>query len=186
MAEKITIVPYNPEWPRMYEQERRILAETLADFAIRIEHVGSTSVPGLGAKPIIDIMIGMEDASRLDELPPPMLAAGYCYIQYYEDELPFRRYFTRVNGLHGIHYATRPGFKDRKLHFTTHHIHIVPLDSDWWPRHLFFRDYLRNHPAARKEYYRIKMELSKIEWNNRNDYTEAKSEFIQGIEQLMR
>ena len=184
MTHKIVIVPYNSEWPLLFQQEQKKIEAALADFQPIVEHVGSTSVVGLGAKPIIDIMVGIPDASRLDELRKPMLQAGYCYVSYYEDVLPERRYFVVIQGREGDWYKQREDKFDSVLYPCTHHIHIVPLGSHFWKRHLFFRDYLRTHDEARDAYYALKKELSRRVWTARNDYTAAKSAFIRNIEKL--
>lgn len=184
MSKKITIVPYNPEWPSLFEIEKQIIGKALMQLSPVIEHVGSTSVVGLGAKPIIDIMVGLPEESLLDAVVAPMLSAGYCYVSYYEGVMPYRRYFIKMDGYHGQHYrqeSERPG---RAFFPSTHHIHIVIKNSEFWQRHLFFRDYLRTHPEERDAYYELKLKLSKKEWNDRNDYTDAKSAFIQRIEGL--
>lgn len=186
MSSKITIVPYNPEWPRLFEIEKQQIAEALKRFNPAIEHVGSTAVSGLGAKPIIDMMVGMATENDLDGLVSPMLSAGYCYVQYYEDVMPYRRYFIKMEDHKGEHYrheSERPG---RKLFPSTHHIHIVAKKSEFWERHLFFRNYLRTHPEEKAAYFQLKLKLSEKEWEDRHDYTEAKSAFIQRIEGLRR
>jgi GrpB-like predicted nucleotidyltransferase (UPF0157 family) len=160
---KIFIAPYDPNWPIMFEQERARLAEVLDGHFVDIQHIGSTSVPGLGAKPIIDIMVAVRTLEDADKFCiRPVVALGYEYVKEFESDTPMRRYFRKEN--------------ERGVR--THHIHLVEIDSDWWTRHLLFRDYLRLHPEARRAYEAHKRELANPEWNTSNDYAEAKTEFI--------
>ena len=118
----------------MFEEEKQLLQAVLGEVSAKVEHIGSTSVDRLAAKPIIDIMIGLTDFSVADGLVPRIETLGYEYIKKYEDEMPFRRFF--VKNLKGIR---------------THQIHMVEIDSEFWGRHLLFRDYLRHNPAIANE-----------------------------------
>ncbi|MDQ3812942.1 MAG: GrpB family protein, partial [Armatimonadota bacterium] len=139
--------------------------QRLLPTSAAIEHIGSTSVPGLAAKPIIDIMVGLADFTQADALVLRLQSLNYEYVPQFEDEMPFRRYFRKEDS--GVR---------------THQIHMVALSSEFWRRHLFFRDYLVTHPNAAEEYATLKRELAKREWNDVNDYATAKTEFIQRIE----
>jgi GrpB-like predicted nucleotidyltransferase (UPF0157 family) len=163
---KIEIENYDPLWPKLYEQEKEIILNACVNKIHSIEHVGSTSVPGLGAKPIIDILLGVTNLKIADSFIPNMIDAGYEYVSKYEDVMPERRYFVKRN---------TEGNK-------THHVHTVEVGSDFWKRHLLFRDYLRINDDARDRYWDLKKELSMQDWNDRNDYTDAKTEFIRSIE----
>ncbi|MBS1493556.1 MAG: GrpB family protein [Bacteroidetes bacterium] len=185
---KIEIVPYNPEWKIKFEEEKKILSELLKEFNPEIEHIGSTAIEGLGAKPIVDIQIGMRKYEDLDAIVDKMIAAGYVYYKKYEDVLPGRRYFVKAanpnnDTLPKILYTYDDIF-DRKEHPHLFHIHSVELDSDWWRRHIAFRDYLRNNDNARDEYYKLKVDLARKEWEDKNDYTDAKTDFVKSIEKL--
>ncbi|CAF3792381.1 unnamed protein product [Rotaria sp. Silwood1] len=185
---KIEIVPYNPEWKNKFEEEKKILSEILKEFNPEIEHIGSTAIEGLGAKPVVDIQIGMRKYEDLDEIVEPMINSEYVYYEKYEDVLPDRRYFVKAantnnDELPKILYSYEDNF-DRKEHPHLFHIHTVELDSDWWRRHIAFRDYLRKNIEARDEYYKLKMELAKKDWEDKNDYTDAKTEFVKSIEKL--
>ena len=163
---KITLVEYNSDWPKVFEQEYGLLFQTLSDSVTQIEHIGSTSVPGLLSKPIIDIMIGLADFSIADNLVPKIVSLGYIYFSEFEDVMPNRRFFKKlVDGT------------------ATHHIHMTEIDSKFWQRHLLFRNYLRSNPNAANEYAMLKKELSKQDWGDSNDFAEAKTEFIKNIEE---
>lgn len=151
----------------MFERERKSLEAVIGAGAAIIEHIGSTSVTGLAAKPIIDIMIGLRDFSVADRLVPEIVALGYIYIPKYEKEMPYRRYFKKVAG--GV---------------STHHIHMVQAGGDFWQRHLLFRDYLMANPDVAAAYAVLKKELAKLEWDDTNDYADAKTAFVKNIENM--
>jgi GrpB-like predicted nucleotidyltransferase (UPF0157 family) len=169
MAQKIIIAEYDPVWPSLYEIEARRIREALGDLLLSIEHVGSTSVPGLAAKPRIDIMPAVASETVLDETIEPMTALGFEYISRFEDEMPFRRLFSR----------------DATPDEIAVNIHTVAINSEFWERHLLFRDYLRANPDAAAEYARLKRELAP-QFTETNDYAGAKTEFIKEIETRAR
>lgn len=162
---KVTVVEYRPEWQKMFEDEKRILQTALGDVPAQIEHIGSTAVAGLAAKPIIDLMVGLEDFSIADNVVPKIEALGYEYIQKYEAVLPFRRFLIKERG--GIR---------------THNIHMVGIGGEFWERHILFRDYLRQNPGIAGQYASLKKELAGREWEDVNEYADAKTEFIKEIE----
>jgi GrpB-like predicted nucleotidyltransferase (UPF0157 family) len=162
---KVAIVAYCPEWRELFEAEKRALQAVLGGVAAQIEHVGSTAVVGLAAKPIIDVMIGLEDFSVADQLVPSIEALGYEYIQKYETVMPFRRFFTKEQE------GTR-----------THQIHMVGIGPEFWERLILFRDYLRQHAEVAARYAALKQELAARDWVDVNEYADAKTEFVRKIE----
>ncbi len=167
MATKITITDYNLTWPGLFAAEKVQLMAVISDHVADIQHIGSTSVPGLGAKPVIDIMIGVRSLTNADAYCiAPIIGLDYEYVKEFEAELPFRRYFR----------------KDNSEGVRTHQIHLVEIESDWWVRHLVFRDYLRTHREASEAYERLKRELAAQPFETTNDYAEAKTDFIKAIE----
>ncbi len=161
---KVQVTDYSPTWHEMFEREKQLLASVIKESG-SIEHIGSTAVVGLVAKPVIDILIGLDDFSTAGEIVPRIKALGYKYVPEYEDVMPERRYFKRVST--GI---------------STHHIHMVEIGGEFWERHLLFRDFLRANPDAAEEYAVLKKNLAAVEWKDKNDYTEAKTAFIKNIE----
>ena len=129
----VRIVPYDPAWPSLFEQERSLLQEALGEWlAGPVEHFGSTAVPGLAAKPVIDIMAGVDS---LQASQPAIAAAGglgYVYYPYRPDDM---------------HWFCKPSAA-----FRTHHLHLVPFNSRLWIERLAFRDYLRRDQAVAAEY----------------------------------
>jgi GrpB-like predicted nucleotidyltransferase (UPF0157 family) len=95
MTDRVTIVPYDPDWPRRFDEERRALTAVFAGAKAVIEHVGSTAVPGLGAKPVMDIIVGVPLLAEVEHRVPALEAAGYEYVPEYEQQLPDRRYFRK-------------------------------------------------------------------------------------------
>lgn len=158
----IELVPYDAAWPARFEEEcaqlRRVLTPWLAG---PIEHIGSTAIPGLAAKPVIDIMAGV---TSLEDSRPALAAAtrlGYCYSPY-QPEL--RHWFCKPS-----------------LGFRTHHLHLVPIGSPQWIRPIAFRDYLRAHPDVAAEYEALKRRLATEFRFDRGAYTAAKSPFIDAV-----
>lgn len=162
--QQIVVVDYDPRWPEMYEADRAAILEALGPMVRDTEHAGSTAVPGLAAKPIIDVLLGVH-ADDLDRIIAPLAEIGYEYSPDWEISLPMRRYFRRLapDGAH------------------THHLHAVPFGGEFWTRHLAFRDYLRAHPEAVREYGELKRRVARTERNSL-DYTFAKTAFIRSIE----
>jgi GrpB-like predicted nucleotidyltransferase (UPF0157 family) len=162
MPDRVTVVPYDPAWPGRFDEERRALAAVFVGSDAVIEHIGSTAVPGLGAKPVIDIMVGVPVLVAVDDRIPALEAAGYEYVQEYEQQLPDRRYFRK------------PRLGPRAFH-----VHCVVRGSDFWNLHLAFRDRLRAHPELAAAYDSLKRELALRV--SKGEYTEAKSPFIEGV-----
>ena len=185
MAAQIEIVPFNQEWAGLFEQERQLLQDCLLPLDPVVEHIGSTSVKGLGAKPVIDILIGLPQEAQLAEVAGLLLEAGYCYFPCYEVELPERRFFARLPTLERAVFDNLDQLPAQEQHPHTHHLHVVAHGSPFWKRRLGFRDYLRSHPVARDAYFRMKVKLAKGSWESENDYAAAKTAFIHRIEWLM-
>ena len=163
---KIIIERYNNNWRTKFEEEFDLLMNSIKESDIKIEHIGSTSIEGLAAKPIIDIMIGLKDFNTANNHISTIESLGYNYVSKYENIMPHRRFFTKESS----------GKR-------THHVHMVGLESEFWNRHLRFRNHLRNNNEDRDKYLELKMDLAKREWANGNEYADAKSEFIKEIEE---
>ena len=163
MAKHVVVEPYNEAWQQDFAAIRAELEPALGLLALRIEHVGSTSVPGLSAKPIIDIDVVMEDYSKLDAVVAALAAIGYTH-----------------EGDQGI--PGREAFKyDGKEHLRNHHLYVCPENSAELHRHLTFRNYLRQHPEAVREYSRVKEEGAALYPYDIDRYIEHKSPFIESI-----
>lgn len=182
---KITFEPYNPSWKKQFESIKNELEKSIGFLNPQIEHIGSTSVEGLSAKPVIDIMIGVKDEKELDQIPPLMAGKDYVYYEKYNKDMPYRRFFIKL-----IDRPDQLGFPEiirsedqipEKMHdhkLRIAHIHTIPVSSEHWLRLIAFRDYLRTHPDVKDEYQQLKEHLSVQEWHDGNDYNEGKDPFI--------
>lgn len=172
VAVTAVVVPYDPRWPAFYERARRELAEALGGSLVEIEHVGSTAVPGLPSKPVIDIALGVEGIDR-PGLVNEIVGLGYQYVPEYEEELPFRRYFRR-------------GYPDPELHPTIeksgYHLHVVEAGHPFMRADVLFRDHLRTHPDDARAYAEVKQGLSGLDGQ---DYYDAKAPFVAGLKQRL-
>jgi GrpB-like predicted nucleotidyltransferase (UPF0157 family) len=164
----IVVVPYDPAWPELFREEAARVAAVFGDELLSIHHIGSTAVPGLAAKPIIDIMPVVRDVEQVDRLNEAMVALGYE--PKGEFGLPGRRFFVRYN-VEGQR---------------THHVHAYEPDNPEVVRHLDFRDYLIAHPEAAAQYAQLKQELAEQFRYEREQYTNSKTPFIKDIEQKAR
>ncbi len=164
MAYPVIIVEYNPRWPALYEEEKERILGLIGHRVVTIEHVGSTAVTGLGAKPIIDITIALRRLADAEECIDPLTSIGYEYKPPDRVGIPERRFFDK-----------------KPSGASTYHIHMVELTSDFWERHLLFRDFLRSHPEVAGQYCRLKKELAAKYGSDRDGYTEAKTPFIESV-----
>lgn len=170
MKQPVVIVDYDPVWPQVFEAEKARILSVTAGLIVALEHVGSTAVPGLGAKPIIDMLAGVRTlAEGRGTIGPLTGRLGYEYVPEFEIEMPYRLYFHK-------HPPTGDQF----------HLHMVETGSEFWERHLLFRNYLRAHAAARLDYDRLKRQLAAEFGSNRAGYTDAKTDFVRRIEAQAR
>jgi len=156
----VNLVQYSPEWQKSFEEEKSILQSTLGQIIKDIQHIGSTAIPNLMAKPIIDIGIAIENIQDVQKCVEPLKNLGYEYKG--EFNLPGRHFFIKGNP-------------------RTHHIHIVEQQSNHWKIWILFRDYLRNHEEIAKEYESLKIELAKKYKHNRQAYIKEKAPFIEKV-----
>lgn len=156
---EIVVETYNEKWPMLFQEEKDLLEVVFGNELLEIHHIGSTSVPGLSAKPTIDMMPIVHDIDVIDSFDNDMIALGYTPVR--EHGIEGRRFYKK-------------GVSKR-----THHIHIYQYDNkEQIDQHLAFRDYLRTHPEAANEYARLKIDLAKQFYNNRVLYTESKGDFV--------
>ncbi|MCD2425295.1 GrpB family protein [Niabella pedocola] len=187
---KIEIVPYNPEWTTDFEALKKELAAITGLWDPQIEHIGSTSVETLAAKPIIDLLVGVKHIKDLDHLPQALMNRGYIYYETYNSAMPYRRFFVKLH--------TEPADLSLPIriregdvipaalndhHHRRAHIHVLPLQSEHWIRHIAFRNYLRTHPDVKTAYQQLKQELGSLEWTDGNAYNAAKDAFLKTAEQ---
>jgi GrpB-like predicted nucleotidyltransferase (UPF0157 family) len=159
----VEICEYDVKWPLKFEKQKSDIMKAIGNKVVAIEHIGSTAVPGLGAKPIIDIMVGLQKLRDADDCIDPLKKIGYEYVPELEVEIPERRYFHKSPS------------SVLKKHY---HLHMVQIHGEFWKVQILFRDYLRTHSDSAQEYFRLKKELAAKYRLNREAYTEAKTSFI--------
>lgn len=172
--EEVAIVPYNPAWPQMFEQEKRHLLNCLPGELIRrLEHFGSTAIPNLSAKPIIDILVEVTSLEETKKKIVPILELqGYDYFwrpSSGDDVPPFYAWFIKRDA------------QGKR----SHHIHMVERHFEHWDR-LLFRDYLIEHPNVAKDYQVLKLRLARDYPNDRIAYTNGKTEFVVRITEIAK
>lgn len=163
----IKIVPYDRKWPAMFAAEAASLRSAMGRLALRIEHVGSTSVSGLAAKPVIDIQVSVASLETLDPYLAALAQRGYRHI---------------AMGLFDLVY---PFFQKPAVWPGTHHVHLCVFGADQERRHLAFRDYLRGHPVVAAEYVELKLSLAAINdgatLESRERYSRSKTRFVNSV-----
>ncbi|MCE3230865.1 MAG: hypothetical protein K0R52_793 [Alphaproteobacteria bacterium] len=163
----IYIVNYNPAWVNLAREEIKTLKEIFSgeDWVMDIQHIGSTAVPGLAAKPIIDIYIGTRSLEEAQRAVIPLENLGYSFWK----ENPNKEKMFFVKGM--------PPFGTGR----THHIHVVKYDSDYWRASILFRDYLRKHSQEAQTYAALKYQLMQDHGTDREAYTDAKTAYIASV-----
>lgn len=156
----VALYPYTAEWPLLFQNEAARLQAAIGAHVLDIQHVGSTSIPGLPAKPILDIGVAVENFEAAAVCIQPLAALGYHYRG--ERGIPRRHYFVKGDP-------------------STHHLHMNEIHSADWQQQIAFRDYLRQHPEAVHAYATLKAQLASQFPDDRLAYTESKSGFIAGV-----
>lgn len=162
MDKEVTIEDYNSNWSKQFEEEKEKLKEILGNKDVSIEHIGSTSIEGLGAKPILDIAIGVNDLEIVSEFIDPLKQVGYEFV--YHKDFPERRFFRKGKWRAG-----------------THHLHFYEFKGEHWNNQILFRNYLRVNPDVLKEYHQLKVDLAEKFRFDRVSYTTSKAHFIQNV-----
>jgi GrpB-like predicted nucleotidyltransferase (UPF0157 family) len=157
---KVRVVDYDREWPRLYRREAERIRAVLGERVVRLEHIGSTSVPGLAAKPIIDVLLVVPDSADEPAYVPDLEAAGYVLV------------------------IREPGWFQHRVFKgpdTDVNLHVYPPGGQEIERYLLFRDRLRASPEDRARYQRAKRELAERDWTYVQQYADAKSEVVEEI-----
>ena len=168
LRDRIELVPYDPRWPALFEAEKQHLLALFPTLIRRVEHFGSTAVPGLRAKPVVDLLIEVSSlAAARERIAPVLESAGYDYFwraTHGEDGPPFYAWFIKRDARGA----------------RTHHLHMVEAHSEHWDR-LIFRDYLIAHPYCARRYQDLKLRLAAEHPSDRVAYTRAKTAFIEKV-----
>jgi GrpB-like predicted nucleotidyltransferase (UPF0157 family) len=163
MVRRIEVVPHNPNWKKKFKLEARIIKSIFYEEIITIHHIGSTAIPDISAKPIIDILVEVQDINKIDEYNTEMIERGY--IPKGESGIPERRLFIK-------------GSEE----FRTFHVHVFEKENPEITRHLNFRDYMIAHSKEAQEYSQLKEYLAKKYPENIDGYIDGKEEFIKSID----
>jgi GrpB-like predicted nucleotidyltransferase (UPF0157 family) len=161
----VRLEPYTPEWKRLFEQEKAAFQKELGSYILDIQHIGSTSIPAMLAKPIVDIAIAVADFDEARVCIPIVERMGYEYRG--ERGVPRRHMFAKGDP-------------------RNFHVHMLEINSLEWQNHLLFRDYLCQHPYLAHEYAELKLTLAMSYPQDREAYTDGKKEFIEKILRLAR
>jgi len=161
----VVIVDYDLRWPTLYEEEKGLICKTLGHRIRAIEHIGSTAVPNLGGKNIIDIMAGVDNIDEADECLLLLGSAGYGDV-------------SKVPPPDDAEWFYCLG---KSLHIVGCHLHLVKYNSEHWKKHIIFRDFLRKNPETAHAYFNLKKRLAAKYETDRLRYTEAKTTFIESI-----
>lgn len=162
---RVILSPWSETWPRQFESAKAELQTAFGDASVRIEHIGSTAVPGLDAKPVLDVLLGAEALAVVESRIDALKRSGYRYRPEYEDALPTRRYFVRDAG-------------GERLRI---HLHAVVEGASIWREHLIFRDALRGDDALRAAYQALKRDLAVRFADDKAAYTDTKGPFIRVV-----
>ncbi|MBY9000552.1 MAG: GrpB family protein [Candidatus Heimdallarchaeota archaeon] len=158
----VKLSKYNPKWKTLFEDESTKLLSVASGYFEDVQHIGSTAVPDIVSKPIIDILAAINSLSNIVKIIDPLKTLGYIYRG--EQGIPGRHLFVK-------------GGED----YRTHHLHIVEKEHSEWTKHTLFRDYLRKHPKEAQKYSKLKQDLLKKYECDREKYTSSKSDFIERI-----
>lgn len=162
----VRLLPHQEEWAKLFEEEKARIIEAIGPYILDIQHVGSTAIPGIPAKPIIDIGVAVRNFEEAAVCINPIVQLGYVYRG--ENGIPRRHYFRKGSPIR------------------SHHLHINEITGPDWQNQILFRDYLRRHPEAAAEYGRLKTNLAQELLNDRDAYLAAKAPFIENILRLAR
>lgn len=161
---QLLLLEYQDTWPAQFQPVAAELLSVFASSGPSVEHIGSTAVPGLCAKPVLDVLVGLEMLSEAEDRQHALASLGYIYRAEYEVQLPDRRYFVRAE-------AQTPRV----------HLHCVVHEGRLWQQHITFRNLLRHSPEILSEYAALKRNLALVHAGNKSAYTEAKAPFIRRV-----
>lgn len=164
IREQVRIFPYDPKWPEKYEMERERLVALFPEAFLALEHVGSTAVPGMAAKPIVDMIGGVRSLEEADALLPVLCQNGYSTSAEFNATLADQRWLMK-----------------HAMGHRTHHLHLLIHKGGEWRRKIAFRNSLRMNPDVARRYQELKANLAEAMGSDREAYTSAKAEFVEEI-----
>ena len=168
MFQAVRLVDHDTNWVNDFEEEKQRILNVISQRVVALEHIGSTSVPGLGGKPIVDILVGVNNATAAEKCLQPLKKIGYIDVTPEPQESDW-------------HYCLGKSPVKSRPSFRYVHLHLVNVQSLHWEKHVLFRDYLRLHVAVAQEYFDLKKRLAIRFGSDREGYTKAKTAFIEQI-----
>ncbi len=182
---RINVIPYQKRWKNEFLEIKKELSRTLKEISPIIEHIGSTSIPNLAAKDVIDVAIGVQSHEELEASVPLMLSNNFIYYKIYNEVMPNRRFFIALKNKKDYSQLPKTFNKEEDIphkkvnELRKVNIHIWIHNSSEWIRHIALRDYIMKHDNYRQEYQELKLRLSTKEWDNMMHYNKEKNDFIQ-------
>lgn len=181
---KIELIVYEESWKERFEIEKTNIETVLSNYNLHTEHIGSTALYDGFAKPIIDILIGIENEKDIQDIIEILIKNGYIYYKVFDKKYPERKHLVKVEkqtDITTVSSANEDTFDALKLK-RLFHLSITKYDSYYWKRHLAFRDKLISDEKVRMEYFYLKLMLSQKEWTDMEEYSDSKTDFIRNIE----
>lgn len=185
---KVQLEKYNPNWANVYNNIAHDIKQHLEFLNPVIEHIGSTAIANMTAKPIIDILVGVSNQDQLDKVVKPLTNHSYIYYEKFNSMMPYRRFFVKLKGkpesmFVPAVYTENDNIPNELNEYKLAHIHVLEHNSYHWKRHIAFREYLRKHSDIKNEYEKIKIHLSTLNWHDGNEYNSAKNDFMKQTEE---
>lgn len=182
----IHLSEHDPEWILTYQSLSQELKQLLSEFNPKIEHIGSTAIPGLIAKPVIDILIGVEDFATIEACIAKLIKDNFVYCEKVNRLIPYRRSLIKLKvPMEHLPLGTVLRIDEISQEISSlklAHIHLLEYNSIYWKMHIAFRDYLSEHKEMREEYEKFKRHLATMDFRNLDEYNSYKNIFIKGIE----
>ena len=166
----VALTRHEEGWQALFAQEKMLLESLLGDMAVDIQHIGSTAIRGIAAKPMLDVLIGVRSLNDVDRFDLHALKDADIY--RLKAEVEGKAVFAKFSDLHEL--------------TKTHVYHVVEYGGEWWNAHTCFRDYLNDHPDVAKAYETLKWELARKYPHNERQYSDAKKSFVDRIVSLTR
>lgn len=186
---KIKIEKHNIYWKFDYQKEQNKIQQQCKKnkLTATVQHIGSTAVKDLVAKPTIDIMVGIPEESNLDEYIAVFRKLGYIYVSKYNDIMPYRRFFIKIKSMALLdenrkkEITKEDEMPSKRVFERLKHVHLVHKETLFYQKHIAFRDHLQKNEIDRKMYQELKLHLSQFDWDKEGDYAQAKTSFISSI-----
>ncbi|GAA0463807.1 GrpB family protein [Alkalibacillus silvisoli] len=165
---EVKLVRYNPEWPELFQKEKMTLEGLIEAEVLGIEHIGSTAIEGIQAKPIIDILIGLKELDDVQSLGVKRMSEANYYM-------------LQQQNLKGKYVFAKFPYIKEENYTKTHYLHVVQYEGDWWNAHIDFRDRLNETPELAKKYEKLKTDLAEAYPEDVITYSESKEQFIEDV-----